>query len=595
MSDFNDFNNPQVANLPKHLRQFIVEQHYEKYTPIDQAVWRYVMRQNYSYLKHVAYYPYIKGLQRAGLSIEFIPDLQTMNDNLGKIGWGAVTVDGFIPPAAFMEYQAYRVLVIAADIRQINHIEYTPAPDIIHESAGHAPIIADAAYNNYLSYFGSIGAKAMFSSKDFELYEAIRSLSILKEAADAPEDVIARSEKHLQEIAENMGEPSEMALLSRLHWWTVEYGLIGTLEDPKIYGAGLLSSIGESSSCMREEVKKLWYNLDTINYSYDITKPQPQLFVTKTFQNLIDVLEAFADTMAFRKGGAESIGKAIECKNPATAVYSSGLQVTGVFTDMGVSNDELTFIKTTGPSALAVNHKQLDGHGKFHHKDGFSSPVGKLRGIAKPIEDMNLSELADCGIEVYTITVLEFESGITVKGLVTNILRVEEKTVLVTLDNCMVKETSGNILFQPEWGVYDMAIGEKIVSVFNGAADKDAYEELTHISDAQTHKVVYDEQTAQLHGIYKAVRLIRETETGYEQLPVLFQNLKTTHKNDWLSALEILEILYHKQHYPELEKEIRAYLTLKSATEPEHNKLINDGLHVIENPVTQLINEEEKI
>ncbi len=131
MSDFNDFNNQQVAKLPKHLRQFIVEQNYEKYTPIDQAVWRYVMRQNYSYLKHVAYYPYIKGLNRAGLSIEYIPDLQNMNDNLGKIGWGAVTVDGFIPPAAFMEYQAYRVLVIAADIRQINHIEYTPSPDII--------------------------------------------------------------------------------------------------------------------------------------------------------------------------------------------------------------------------------------------------------------------------------------------------------------------------------------------------------------------------------------------------------------------------------------------------------------------------------
>lgn len=229
------------------------------------------MRQNYSYLKHVAFYPYIKGLQRAGLSIEYIPDLQTMNDNLGKIGWGAVTVDGFIPPAAFMEYQAYRVLVIAADIRQINHIEYTPAPDIIHESAGHAPIIADTDYNNYLSYFGSIGAKAMFSAKDFELYEAIRNLSILKEAVDTAEGDIARAEKHLQQISENMGEPSEMALLSRLHWWTVEYGLIGTLENPKIYGAGLLSSIGESSTCMHEDVKKLWYNIDTINYSYDIT------------------------------------------------------------------------------------------------------------------------------------------------------------------------------------------------------------------------------------------------------------------------------------------------------------------------------------
>jgi phenylalanine-4-hydroxylase len=70
-----------------------------------------------------------------------------MNDILGTIGWGAVAVDGFIPPAAFMEFQAYKVLVIACDMRQIHHIEYTPAPDIVHEAAGHAPIIVDREYS----------------------------------------------------------------------------------------------------------------------------------------------------------------------------------------------------------------------------------------------------------------------------------------------------------------------------------------------------------------------------------------------------------------------------------------------------------------
>ncbi|WP_133576924.1 aromatic amino acid hydroxylase [Pedobacter metabolipauper] len=595
MSDFNDFNNPQVAGLPKHLRQFIVEQHYEKYTPIDQAVWRYVMRQNYSYLKDVAYYPYIKGLQRAGLSIEYIPDLQTMNDNLGKIGWGAVTVDGFIPPAAFMEYQAYRVLVIAADIRQINHIEYTPAPDIIHESAGHAPIIADTDYNNYLSYFGSIGAKAMFSSKDFELYEAIRNLSILKEAVDVSEQELAKAEKHLEQIAEDMGDPSEMALLGRLHWWTVEYGLIGNLENPKIYGAGLLSSIGESSSCMRADVRKLWYNKYTVNYPYDITKTQPQLFVTETFQNLIDVLEQFADTMAFRRGGSESIVKAIECKNAATAVYSSGLQVTGIFTDMGLDrNDELTFIKTTGPSALAADGKQLDGHGKFYHKDGFSSPVGRLKNSDTALENFDLVQLREIGVVAGQPAELTFESGIQVTGTVKEIIRHQNLTILIVFEDCRVKESNGNILFQPEWGTYDMAVGERIVSVFNGAADKDAYEELTHISDKQTHKVSYDEKTQKLHQIYKSVREIREKQERFGLLSDLFNTLKSEHRHDWLSALEILEILHHTGVNPELEKEVRIYLELKSIREADHKKLINDGLHIIANPVTQLITEEEE-
>jgi len=594
MSDFNDFNNPQVAKLPKHLRQFIVDQNYDKYTPVDQAVWRYVMRQNYSYLKDVAYYPYIKGLQRAGLSIEYIPDLQTMNDNLDKLGWGAVTVDGFIPPAAFMEYQAYHVLVIAADIRQINHIEYTPAPDIIHESAGHAPIIADSDYNSYLSYIGSIGSKAMFSAKDFELYEAIRALSILKEAVDVPEFEIARAEENLKLIADNMGEPSEMALLSRLHWWTVEYGLIGSIDQPKIYGAGLLSSIGESASCMMDSVKKLPYTLETINYAYDITKTQPQLFVTETFQNLIDVLEAYADTMAFRKGGMEGIVKAMESRNPATAVYSSGLQVTGVFSDMGIDeDDELTFIKTTGPSALAIGDKQLEGHGKFYHKDGFSSPVGKLKGMDIPLEDFGTQEIDTYHIAEGDQAELVFESGIEVRGLVKSIQKAEGKISLIVFEDCTVKESNGNILFQPEWGVYDMAVGEKIVSVFNGAADKEAYEELTHISDKQTDRMVHDAETEKLHRIYHNVRIIRENNHSHDQLPGLFEVLKTDYRNDWLCALEILEILHHTGANTNLEKEIRVYLEMKASNESEHKKLINDGLHVIANPVTQLITEED--
>lgn len=594
MSDFNDFNNQQVAKLPKHLRQYIVEQHYEKYTPIDQAVWRYVMRQNYSYLKHVAFYPYIKGLQRAGLSIEYIPDLQSMNDNLGNIGWGAVTVDGFIPPAAFMEYQSYRVLVIAADIRQINHIEYTPAPDIIHESAGHAPIIADTDYNNYLSYFGSIGAKAMFSSKDFELYEAIRKLSILKEAHGVDEHEIIAAEKNLRYIADNMGEPSEMALLGRLHWWTVEYGLIGTLENPKIYGAALLSSIGESATCMNSNVEKIWYDINTINYQYDITKTQPQLFVTETFQNLIDVLEAFADTMAFRRGGAESILKAMECKNTSTAVYSSGLQVTGIFTDVGLDKaDELTFIKTSGPSALAFAGKQLEGHGKDYHGDGFSSPVGKIKGIEKPLENHNNNELEFLGIIEGKPVELNFESGINLNGVVKKIIVKEDKVILIAFENCTVKEDNGNILFMPEWGIYDMAVGEKVVSVFNGAADKDAYEEIVFVSKAETRKTEYNDQTRQLHQLYQQIRHIRETATGYEELPAIFNELKTKYRTDWLSVLEILEIVYHNQLDATFEKELRIYLEMKSATEQDHTKLINDGLHIIANPVTQLITEED--
>lgn len=588
MSYFNDFGNPQVAALPAHLKQFIVDQQYEHYTPVDHAVWRYVMRQNYSYLKDVAYYPYIPGLQKAGLTIEKIPSLQEMNNALSKIGWGAVTVDGFIPPAAFMEYQAYRVLVIAADIRQLKHIEYTPAPDIIHESAGHAPIIADKDYHEYLSYFGSIGARAMFSAQDFELYEAIRALSILKEMPDAEENELKKAEELVAFKQENLGEPSEMALLSRLHWWTVEYGLIGELENPKIYGAGLLSSIGESVSCMHPDVKKLPYTIDAINYSYDITQAQPQLFVTPTFQNLIDVLESFANNMAFRKGGVYGLTKAIQSKNTCTVVYSSGLQVSGTFADFtGDSDEQPTFIKTEGPTALAVDNREIIGQGKQHHPDGFSSPVGKLKGLDTPLELLSLSDLNNWGIEEGKVAELNFESGITVAGEVLRIFTANGKNCLISFKNCSVRNKNGELLFDPAWGGYDMAIGEKIISAFCGAADKDAFMELAYKSATGTHHPSYDARTLELHQLYQQVRNRRQIGGDFGYLGNVWIRLQKNHFDDWLCALEILEILEHEGVEPVLAAEIRTFLEQKIIDEPELKKLISDGFYLIKHPVDQ--------
>ena len=70
---------------------------------------------------------------------------------------------------------------------------------------------------------------------------------------------------------------SESAILARMNWWTVEYGLIGEINNPKIYGAGLLSSIGESEWCMSNAVKKKIYDINACMVNFDITKPQPQL------------------------------------------------------------------------------------------------------------------------------------------------------------------------------------------------------------------------------------------------------------------------------------------------------------------------------
>ena len=571
----------QIARLPNHLKQHIVEQHYDRYTAADHAVWRYIMRQAFDFHSRHAHAAYVEGLRKTGIGIERIPRIEEMNEILGRIGWGAAPVDGFIPPAAFMEFQAHRVLVIAADIRQINHIEYTPAPDIIHEAAGHAPIIADAEYAEYLRRIGEVGAKALSSRQDFELYEAIRHLSILKEAPDTPAEEIAAAEKEVAEKQASLGEPSEMGLLSRLHWWTVEYGLFGDLDDPKLYGAGLLSSIGEAAHCLTPAVKKLPYTVEASNVAFDITTFQPQLFVTPSFAHLNEVLDRFAQTMAFRQGGLAGLRKAQGSANVATFEYASGLQVSGVIAEVledGAGGP--AYVRTSGPSALAVGGAQLPGHGKEVHGDGFGSPVGRVRGQIQPLELLDDVALRGLGVEEGKRVVLEFENGVAVSGRLERVTRRNGKVVLLSFSECRVA-LGNRVLFEPSWGRYDMAVGGRIVSVFHGAAHQDAYEQSSFVPKERTIKVDVDERAQSLHGLYRAVRDIRESGKGYHKLPGIYRELRAHHSEDWLLSLEILEILEVRGLRAGLQREIRRFLDGRAAAEPGLAKLIANGLRLL--------------
>ena len=574
--------NRAVQSLPKHLLQFAVDQRYEEYTSVDHAVWRFIMRQNIFFLKEYAHKVYFQGLLDTGISFERIPRIDEMNQILGTIDWGAVAVDGFIPPAAFMEFQAYKVLVIACDMRQIHHIEYTPAPDIVHEAAGHAPIIVDREYSNYLQRFGEVGAKAMQSRRDFELYQAIRHLSILKELPNSDPKEVEEATREVERRQKNLGEPSEMALLSRLHWWTVEYGLIGTLEKPKIYGAGLLSSIGESVSCLEANVKKIPYSIDAQNTPFDITTRQPQLFVCRDFNHLRDVLEEFASTMAYRIGGLEGINKAIECNNIATCEYSSGLQVSGVFSEaLTDGNKQPIYFKSKGATALALRNKELYGHGKDRHAEGFGAPIGRWRNVHAAPENLSRDQLHSIGIVDGRKATIEFESGLTVSGRVEKIVREGDKLLLITFSNCTVKR-GDQVLFDPSWGEFDMAVGEKISSVFNGAADKDAFLEVALVPKERTIKVPSDAKRKKLESLYQQVRDIRQRKVGYERLGEIWETQQAQHPDDWLLSMEIFEILDEVGQQPELKERVAKFLKQVASTNKDKQTLVDWGFRLVE-------------
>jgi len=572
--------NAILDKLPRHLKQFIKPQDYGDYTAVNQAVWRYVMRKNIDYLSKVAHKSYLDGLKKTGISIDHIPNMYGMNRILKEIGWAAVAVDGFIPPSAFMEFQAYNVLVIASDIRQLENIEYTPAPDIIHEGAGHAPIIANPEYAEYLRRFGEIGCKAISNAKDYELYEAVRHLSIIKEAVGTPKELIETAEKHIEDLQQNMGEPSEIALIRNLHWWTVEYGLIGSIEQPEIYGAGLLSSIGESAWCMTDKVKKIPYTIKAATASFDITKPQPQLFVTPDFAHLSKVLEEFANTMAIRKGGLSGIQKLIDSRELGTVELSTGLQVSGNFDTVISHEGNCVFFQTIGSTALSYREKELVGHSIKHHHDGFGSPMGKLKGINLAIEDMSPVDLKAYNIfEGQTIS-LQFEGDVKIVGeIITGTRNLKGEIILITFKDCTVSHGE-KVLFKSDARLYNMAVGQRIVSAFNGPADLNSFDLVNHEVSSTTTKSKEDTAHKRLEQYYAQVREFREGTNITTSRHKVFDAIKTEFPEDWLLSVELYE-LAKQNGDTDFTEDIVAHLEVVKQQNPKIGHLIDDGVGLV--------------
>lgn len=318
-----------VQRLPAHLRRFVVPQHYDDYTERDHAVWKHVMGKLTALLRTNAHPSYLEGLAATGIRTDRIPSLDEMNEKLAALGWAAVGVRGFIPPAVFTELQWLGVLAIAADIRSHEHVGYTPAPDIIHEAAGHAPILSDKRYASYLKACGEVGFRAIASIEDEATFEAIRHLSIVKEDPHSSAQTVELAEARLVAAGACRRYISENTKASRLYWWTAEYGLVGSLEKPEIYGAGLLSSLGEAAHCLTAEVKKLPLSLACAETEYDITRMQPQLFVARDFDHLFEVLEQFAATLAWRRGGDFGLAEALKSRTVNHVALANGVEVTG--------------------------------------------------------------------------------------------------------------------------------------------------------------------------------------------------------------------------------------------------------------------------
>jgi phenylalanine-4-hydroxylase len=182
-------------------------------------------------------------------------------------------------------------------------------------------------------------------------------------------------------------------------------------------------------------------------------------------------------------------------------------------------------------------------------------------------------------LEAHTVA-LEFEGDIKVVGeIITGKRNLHGEILLICFRNCKV--THGDtVLFRPEWGNYDMAVGQKLVSAFSGPADVGSFDLISHVPSSKTIKAKHTAEKDDLEVLYQTVRSIRESNDGTTPLEPIFEKLQNDHPNDWLLAVELVELLYiRKESY--LMKQILLHLENLKEERPEFDKLMTDGLDLI--------------
>lgn len=576
-----------IEEIPFHLQQFVARQEYDQYTAIDHAAWRYILLLSRSFFKENAHPKYLEGLRETGISIERIPHISEMDEKLRRFGWRAVAVTGFIPPEAFSEMLHLRILPIACDMRKLEHLDYTPAPDIVHEAAGHAPILADQAYAACLAKYGELARYVIFAKEDNDVYQAVLNLSEVKEDPKSTAADVAKAQKDLDEAYLRVQFVSEAQQLSRFGWWTTEYGLYRQGDRYLIYGAGLLSSVGESYSCLSDKIPKRPLTIECINQDYDITKPQPQLYYTDDFETLERVIDELASRMSYKVGGIVGLERAKAARTVTTTVLNSGLQISGVLADFRCDGERVDFIRLTGPVQLSFGGMQLSGHGPAYHKEGYSSPIGRLKHKGISTSELDREVLRELGFSNGQKGRMEFQSGVILEGVLHNVLEKEGRALILTFENCTVRG-GDEILYRPEWGPFDLACGDSVVSVFGGAGDRGAFIKESHqrFPKARPQKSNRAGQNERLISLYEDVRRLRErgewNEGIAKDVERIAQSLRAEAPKDWLLRWEIVELLSGRHDLTQLATALIQELREIAKMTPELTTLIERGLELHE-------------
>jgi len=270
------------------------------YSDEAHQVWREVLAKNRAVVFEHAdriHPAYLEGLRELALP-HHVPRAAELNERLRSTGWKVVPVHGYIPAAAYAALMAENVFPVSVRIRRLEHLEFAPEPDLVHDVLGHLPMLFCAEHRDYLREIARVAVRATPNTLDSAFHEAVRRSAELKSRPGSSASEIEEADARLAEIyAEMREDASEVTCLRRLYTWSVEFGLFGSTEDLVIHGAALLSAPAELRRVATGGATLAPFSLDVIHHENAFSDLLERYFVAKGYAELHDALGTFAASM----------------------------------------------------------------------------------------------------------------------------------------------------------------------------------------------------------------------------------------------------------------------------------------------------------
>lgn len=240
-----------------------MKQNYDKYSAEDKAVWSTLFNRQKELLEKNAAPEFLRALEEIKFSSEKIPDFREVDAILmAKTGWSLEVVEGIINEYDFFNLLSTKKFPATTWLRKLNELDYLPEPDMFHDVFGHVPLLVNKEYTNLFERIGRLGVKHSDDAK------------ILHQ-------------------------------LGRFYWFTIEFGLVKFKDELKIYGAGIISSNGESKYALSSTPQHLPFDVQAIiNTDFENDKIQDKYFVLDSFNqlyNCMDELERLIHEESFSK------------------------------------------------------------------------------------------------------------------------------------------------------------------------------------------------------------------------------------------------------------------------------------------------------